>query len=556
MAAPRPVAGPVALPVVHSWIANRPVEGRAGQRPAVNPATGAAFARVSLLDAAQAGSALAAARAAFPAWRAAPFRARARVLLEAREVVVQRAEEIARLVEQEQGKPAAEAHLVEVFPALEALKHLAVHAEELLKDEPVEAQVVLFAHKDCRLRYEPYGVVLVVTPWNYPFGVSLCGVAAALAAGNTVVLKPAPATAVVGLRIAEVFRAAGIPDGVLSVLSIDDALAPALVEDARLDKIVFTGSPATGRKVMASAAKNLTPVVLELGGKDPAVVCRDADLDRAARGIVWGAFVNAGQTCASVERVYVEEEVAEPFLARVVEETRKLRVGDPAAGEVEMGPLTLERQRTIVEEHVADAVAKGARVLTGGAARTGPGWFYPPTVLAGVDHTMRVMREETFGPVLPIMSVPSLEEAIRLANDTEYGLTASGWTRDPDNARRLESELQAGAVTINDCVYSYGEPTAPWGGFKKSGVGRTHGRAGLREMVQVKYVARDPTAGPMLWWFPYGRELDRLMPSAIRALHARSPWTRLAHQLRLLRFRRFRRRGRLASILKRADRLF
>jgi succinate-semialdehyde dehydrogenase/glutarate-semialdehyde dehydrogenase len=305
---------------------------------------------------------------------------------------------------------------------------------------------------------------------------------------------------------------------------------------------------------MAAAAKNLTPVVLELGGKDPAVVCRDADLDRAARGIVWAAFLNCGQTCASVERVYVESEIAEAFLARVVELTKSLRVGDPASGEVEVGALTLERQRKIVDEHVHDAVSKGARVLTGGAPIPGPGWFYPPTVLAGVDHTMRVMREETFGPVLSVMSVPSLDEAIRLANDSDYGLTASGWTRDPATADRLERDLQVGVVTINDCVSSFGEPTAPWGGFKKSGIGRAHGLAGLREMVQIKYVARDP-GGPMLWWFPYGVELDRLLPSAMRALHARSPWTRLVHMLRLLRFSRFRRRGRLGSLLRRPHRL-
>jgi succinate-semialdehyde dehydrogenase/glutarate-semialdehyde dehydrogenase len=251
----------------------------------------------------------------------------------------------------------------------------------------------------------------------------------------------------------------------------------------------------------------------------------------------------------------VEREVADAFLARVVELTRELRVGDPAAGEVEMGALTLERQRKIVEEHVFDAVAKGARVLTGGAAPAGPGWFYPPTVLAGVDHTMRVMREETFGPVLPVMPVASLDEAIRLANDSDYGLTASGWTRDPATAGRLERELQAGVVTINDCVSSFGEPTAPWGGFKKSGIGRAHGLAGLREMVQTKYVARDSGSGPLLWWFPYGDELRRLLPSAAGALHSRSLWTRLVHTLRLLRFPRFRRRGQIGSLLRRPDRL-
>jgi len=339
-------------------------------------------------------------------------------------------------------------------------------------------------------------------------------------------------------------------------VAVDDALAPALVEDARVGKIVFIGSAATGRRVMASAARNLTPVLLELGGKDAAVVCRDADLDQAARGIVWGAFLNAGQTCVSVERVYVEEPVADAFLARVLEHTRGLRMGDPAGAEVEIGPLTLERQRRVVEEHVADAVARGARVLAGGERSVGPGYFYPPTVLVDVDHEMKVMREETFGPVLPIMRVPSLDEAIRLANDSAYGLTASGWTRNPDTARRLQTELAAGVVSINDCLSSLGEPSAPYGGFKQSGIGRSHGLAGLREMAQTRYVSWDATQRPMLWWYPYGEELRRLLSNAVQALHDPSPLRRAVAQLRLAGSRRFWRRVSPLSLLKHVDRLF
>jgi succinate-semialdehyde dehydrogenase/glutarate-semialdehyde dehydrogenase len=531
------------------------VAGAGGQRDVVNPSTGEAFAAVSLLDARQAAEALAAAAAALPAWSALGFAERGRVLRRARALMVEEAEQIARLIEQEQGKPAAEAYLVELFPAAELLKHLAGHAEDVLRDDSVEAQVLLLAHKESRLVYEPLGVVLAITPWNYPFVISLSSVATALIAGNTVVLKPAPATTLVGLRIAELFRDAGLPDGVLSVLAVEDALAGSLVRDPRVAKIVFTGSVGTGRKVMEAAAAHLTPVVLELGGKDAAVVCRDADLDQAARGVVWGAFFNAGQTCASVERVYVERAVAESFLARVVEHTKALRVGDPAAGEVDVGPLTLERQRTIVHEHVADAVARGARALTGGRPLPGPGWFYPPTVLAGVDHTMRVMREETFGPVLPVMVVEDLEEAVRLANESEYGLTASAWTRDPGTARRLQKELRAGSVTVNDCASSYGEPTAPWGGFKHSGHGRTHGLAGLREMVHVKYVSRDTSRRPLLWWFPYDRELRRVAATALRALHGSAPGARLTGLAGLLTSPRLRRRGRLGAILRHPDKL-
>jgi acyl-CoA reductase-like NAD-dependent aldehyde dehydrogenase len=551
-----PADAAIDLPLFHTWVAGREVEGRAGRRAAVNPADGRPFAEASLLDAAQAGEALAAAAAAFPAWRRTSFRERSESLQRLRQAVLAEAEDVAALIEREQGKPVAEAHAAEVLPALEALKHLAAHAEDLLREDPLESQMLLLAHKDARIVYEPYGVVLVITPWNYPFGLPLPLVAAALVAGNTVVLKPAPSTTLVGLRLGALARRAGLPAGVLNVVAVDDDVAAGLVEDPRVGKIVFTGSVATGRKVMAAAAKNPTPVLLELGGKDPAVVCADADLDRAARGVVWGAFMNAGQTCASVERVYVERVVAEPFLARVLEETRRLRPHRPGGRAGEVGPLSLDRQRRIVEEHVEDARARGARVLTGGETPEGPGFFYPPTVLTHVDHTMAVMREETFGPVLPVMVVDSLDEAIRLANDSDYGLTASGWTRDGETARRLQRELRAGVVSINDCVSSFGEPTAPWGGMRRSGIGRTHGLLGLREMVQAKYVSLDRSRGPELWWYPYDEDYGRLLGQANPALHARSLGAKLRALVRLAGHRRLWRRLGLRRLLLNVDRLF
>ena len=544
-----------ALPLHHSWIGNQPVPGRGPRRDAVDPRDGQPFAAATLLDAAQAASAVAAAAAAFPAWSALSFAERGRHLLRLRDRILAEADDLALLISREQGKPPAEAHVVELFPSLEALAHLARHAEDVLREEATESHTLLLAHKDCRIVYAPLGPILVITPWNYPFSIAMTGLAAALAAGNTVVLKPAPATTLIGLRIGALVREAGLPEGVVNVVAVDDAVAAGLVEDPRIAKIVFTGSTATGKKIMAAAACNLTPVLLELGGKDPAVVCRDADLDRAARGVVWGAFMNAGQTCASVERVYVLAEVAEAFVEKVVAETARLTVGG-APGESDMGPMTMDRQRRIVEEHVADAVRRGATVRAGGATPPGPGWHYPPTVLTGVDHSMRVMREETFGPVLPIMAVASLEEAIRLANDSEYGLTASGWTTDRATAKRLGDQLSAGVVTINDCVYSYAEPTAPWGGVRRSGMGRTHGALGLREMVSAKYVASEFRQGPNLWWYPYGTELGGLMSTANRALHGGSFLRRLPALLALARFRRFWRRVSVGGLLRNVDKIF
>jgi len=545
-----------AVPLHHSWVEGREVEGRAGRRRATSPADGATIGEATLLDREQARAAIAAASLAFPAWSRTPIRERAAALERLRAVVLEEADAIARLVEREQGKPAVEAHAAEVLPALESLKHLARRAEDVLRDEDLEAELLLLAHKDARIVYEPWGVVLVITPWNYPFGIPLPIVATALAAGNTVVLKPAPSTTLTGLRIGALAHRASLPPGVLNVVAVDDDVAASLVSDPAVGKIVFTGSVATGKKIMAAAAENLTPVLLELGGKDPAIVCADADLDRAARGVVWGAFMNAGQTCASVERVYVEREVAEVFVERVLAGARELRLQRPDAAVAEVGPLTLERQRWIVEAHVEDARAKGARALTGGETPRTPGFFYPPTVLVDVDHSMLVMREETFGPVLPIMVVDSLDEAIRFANDSPYGLTASGWTRSRETAARLQRELQAGVVSINDCLSSFGEPGAPWGGFRHSGIGRTHGRFGLREMVQPKYVSLDRGRGPEAWWFPYDEGYWRLLSNLNPALHARSLWVRLRHQVRVATHGRLWRRFGLWRLLRGVDKLF
>ncbi len=537
----------------HSWIAGRRVEGRDGAHIVTSPSSGEMLARVTRLDERQLAAAVAAAREAAPAWASRPIHQRQDLLGRVRSLLASRADEIAELIAREQGKTRAEARVVEVLPALESLKHLERRAADALQPDPVESEVVFLAHKRSHVEYPPFGVVLVISPWNYPLLIPLSIVAAALVAGNTVVLKPAPAATLMGFKIAELFERAGLPAGALNVVALADALAPRLVEDPRIDKVFFTGGTDTARKVMASASKNLTPVVLELGGKDPAIVCRDADLDRTAAGLVWGAFMNSGQTCVSVERVYVEEAVAGPLQERIVERARALRSGDSLSADVELGAMTLESQLRLVEQHVADAVGKGARVLTGG--ERGEGQRFPPTVLVDVDHSMRVMREETFGPLLPIMKVPSVDGAVELANDSDYGLTASIWSRDDARAREIASRLDVGVVTINDCVYTYGDPSAPFGGVKKSGMGRTHGRLGLREMVRPRFVAADRERRPPIWWYPYGERFEQQLRTSTEALHGKLT-VRFGAQLRLLMHRRFWQRTNPLELLKNFDRLF
>lgn len=508
--------------------------------PARNPATGEEIARVHRAGVPEIDAAVAAARKAFLNWGKRPVKERERFLKKLLDVVRKSSERIARLIALEQGKPIGEARAVDLVPVADTLRYLSRKTELLLAARPVEYEQILFAHKEGAFRFEPLGVVAVITPWNYPFGIPFVEVAACLAAGNTVVLKPASATALTGLAIGELCRQAGLPPGVVNVVTAGGSTVNHLIEHPDVQKILFTGSVEIGKGVMQRASKHLTGVVLELGGKDPALVAADADLDRSAAGIVWGSFVNAGQSCGAIERVYVVEEVAEAFIEKVVERTRALRVGDPMNEATDMGPMTTAEQRQLVDEQVKEAVAKGARVLCGGKRPKAKGFWYPPTVLTGVDHTMRVMTEETFGPLLPIQVVPSLDEAIRLANDSEYGLTASGWTRSKKTARRFCEELQAGTVTINDHLFSFGEPTATWGGIKKSGIGRSHSVHGLMELVNVKHVSVDlGRSKHMPWWYPYDEKFHEFTRRAFGALYASDARTKVADTLGLLGSGRF-----------------
>jgi succinate-semialdehyde dehydrogenase/glutarate-semialdehyde dehydrogenase len=489
-----------------------------------DPATNEEIGRVPVRTAEEVRAAVERAREAQRGWAKLSYGERGGVVLRAREIALAGIDEIAELISRESGKPLIEAISMELVPTLDLMRHFARKTARLLRDEKINIGQYGMLGRSSRIVYKPIGVVGVISPWNFPWAIPLGEVVTALMAGNAVVLKPSELTPFVALKIADVLARAGLPEGLLTVLTGDGRTGAALVE-AGVDKIMFTGSVATGRRVAEAAARQLLPCVLELGGKDAMIVFEDADVEAAAAAAVWGAFANAGQACASVERCYVHESISEKFTARVVELARALRqdVGCGAAC-AEIGSMSCERQRAIVEDHLRDAITHGARVLVGGGRGRDAGAFHEPTVVVGVDHSMKLMREETFGPVLPLMSFKTEEEAITLANDSPFGLTASVWTRDIKRGGRVARKIEAGTVMVNEVLYTHGIAQTPWGGVKLSGTGRTHGRAGLLELVHAQHVHTNRAAflGD-LWWFGYSQQSTDLFRAFARRFTTGSP---------------------------------
>jgi len=477
----------------------------------IDPSTGEEIGRVPLMDAAEVAAAVAKARVAQPAWAGLSYRDRARFILRAREVVLDQLEEIAKLISRETGKPVTEAIAMEIVPTLDLMHYFADNTKQLLKRKRISLGQYNFMARKSYIVYKPLGVVGIISPWNFPWATPLDEIVMALMAGNAVVVKPSELTPFTALKIADVFKQAQLPDGLLQIVTGDGTTGAALVE-AGVNKIMFTGSVNTGKRVAEAAAKHLTPVVLELGGKDPMVVFEDANLENAARAAIWGAFCNSGQACASIERCYVHESIADKFVDLVVKETGLLKQDKASTDNIDVGAMTNERQLEIVEDHVSDAVQRGAEVRTGGHRLDGSkGWFHQPTVVTNVDHSMKLMRDETFGPVLPIMTFKTDDEGVRLANDSIYGLTASVFTGDIDRGKRVAEQIDAGTVMINEVVYTHAVAQTPWGGVKQSGYGRTHGTLGLLELVSAQHIHVNaiPKVADV-WWFPYSKRAGAL----------------------------------------------
>jgi len=499
----------------------------------VNPATGEILREFECSSDDEVLAAVARARAAQPGWRDLGVGRRIAILRNFQRRLHEKKSEIAEAITREAGKPRTEALVTEVLVVLDAARFLIENAHRLLADKPIPHGSPATKLKSGSLLREPYGIIGIISPWNYPFSIPATETLAALVAGNAVVLKPSEFTSLVALELRSLLRAAGVPEDVFQVIVGDGAAGAALLR-SRIDKLVFTGSVPTGKRIATAAAERLLPVVLELGGKDPMLVLDDANIDVASSAAVWGAFVNAGQACLSVERCYVHRSLYENFLTACTEKTKKLRVGSGMDLETDVGPLIHKRQLRIVATHVEEAKSCGARILAGGVPLPELGAnFYAPTVLADVTHEIRIMREETFGPVLPVMAFDRDEEAVRLANDSEYGLAASIWTRDPKRGERLARQIQAGTIMVNDVISCFGISEAPHGGFKASGIGRTHGRFGLEEMVRLKYLDVDRMPGmKKVWWYSYGERFARQMEGFVDFQFARKWGERVSGALR------------------------
>jgi acyl-CoA reductase-like NAD-dependent aldehyde dehydrogenase len=427
------------------------------------------------------------------------------------DAVGSRAREIEETIVAETGKPRTEA-LVEVLTILDLLRFFLREAPAFLESRKVSTSWLLW--KTAYVAREPLGVVGVISPWNYPFILSMTPVITALFGGNGVVLKPSEFTPYSGLLAEDIARDAGLPDGLVQVVIGTGTTGEALVRSG-VDKVVFTGGSWTGRKVLASAADALTPVVLELGGKDASIVLEDADLERAARGVAWGAFQNAGQSCISVERVFVVEEVYDAFLRALLAEVKKITAGWTA--EAEVGPMVVPEQLQKVESQLEEAVAGGANVLVGGHRADPASNVFHPTVITDAAPGSGLLTEETFGPLLPVIPVRDLEEAIQRTNDSVFGLSASVWTRDRNRGKEVAKRLKVGGVSVNDALVTYAMPALPFGGIGESGYGRTRGLEGLREVTRTKSVAvdrlglrREP------WWFPYNRSSEVVLWAALQ----------------------------------------
>ncbi|MFY9488811.1 MAG: aldehyde dehydrogenase family protein [Solirubrobacterales bacterium] len=505
-----------------------PESAPTGTLESFNPVTGKLVGTVPTITPDQVDAVVADVKKVQPFWAELSFADRARYMHRAVEVIIDRKDEIADLITAEQGKVRTEAFSMEVMTSVDGLRWAADNAAKILLDEKIKSEQPFAMTRKLKFHYQPIGVIGVISPWNYPWLLAVDEIATALMAGNGIVAKPASLTCLIGQKIQEVFDEAGLPEGLLRTVHGGGAVGQAIVDSKGVGKIFFTGSVEVGRKIAESCATQLKGATLELGGKDPMLVLSDANVDHAINGAAWGGFANMGQTCAGIERVYVMHDVADRFIKGVVDRAESLKIGDPRDWATEVSAMTSPDQFELVKELVDDAVDHGATKLCGGPidpAELPPelraGKYYAPTVLTGVNHGMRIMQEEIFGPVIPIMTVDNEDEAVRMANDSEFGLGSSVWTTDSAKAAAIARRLEAGNVWINDHMYSAGLCQCSWGGVKDSGLGRAHSKFGFYEAVEIQVQAETPSREASMWVYPYAETVGPAIRASIDLMYGK-----------------------------------
>jgi succinate-semialdehyde dehydrogenase/glutarate-semialdehyde dehydrogenase len=477
------------------------------QTKAVNPATGAIIGYSKLHSLDDLENFLSQARKVQDNWAKLPVKARVKYLKKVRTYLVDNADSIASVITSDNGKTLIDAFATELLASALSVSYYCRKAKKFLKDQKISASTFVLMNKRTKHVRVPYGVVGIISPWNYPFSIAFSEVIMALLAGNCVILKTANETQMVGLALKAAIEAADMPEGVFNYINMPGRIVGNAFLESGIDKLFFTGSVPVGKKIMAKAAETLTPVCLELGGNDAMIVCADADPERAVAGAIWAGFQNAGQSCGGVERIYVHENIYDEFVNQLKVKIEQLRVGDGSSCDIDMGVMTTEKQKRIVEEHIKEALDKGAKIHAYSANPTTDNLrnVHPAVVLTEVTHDMQLMKDETFGPVVGVMRIFSDEEAVKYANDSYLGLTGSVWSRNRKKAKLIARQIKAGVITINDHLMSHGLPESAWGGFKESGIGRSHGELGFNEMTQPQMIIDDVLPGVKrdLWWHPF-----------------------------------------------------
>ncbi len=477
-----------------------------GETVATNPATGEQIGAVPNTDLDRFADMMTRARTAQAAWASMTFNERAQRILVMRGYIVAHMDELAEVISRSNGKTRVDAMATEVLPCALACDWYAKHTAGILREQRRSVSSILFFQKRSALLRLPIGVVGIISPWNYPLSIPFGEIVMGLMAGNAVMLKVAAATPLVGEAIERIVAAADLPPGLFQLVTGAGGQVSKAFLGHGIDKIFFTGSVGVGKELMAAAAATLTPLSLELGGNDPMIVLEDADLERATNGALWAGFQNCGQSCGGVERIYVHESVYDDFVRLMIAKTKALRHG-PDNGDfaVDIGSVTTAGQLRTVQAHLEDALSRGGRIAaqSQGPATSEGQLFHPATLLLDVPDDSLAMREETFGPLIPVTVFRTEEEVIRRANDSDLALTSSVWTRDTARGKRIARRLETGVTTINDHLYTHGLSEMPWGGWKYSGLGRTHGPEGLHEMTHLKAINWDVMPGKRnLWWYP------------------------------------------------------